>query len=201
MDESEVIPGFALVFRKDHRVYSVRGKNGNRIPLSIFGFRDGLSLHTAYYFGGTLAIMFILRHLPGLSLLVGWMPWLVAYPLLAGAAAFALSKGEPDGRKMLRWLATLLTHYVSPRERCAGRQIRGQGVTAVLSPVTSVAADERSGVLGPCRVRGPATIEFRNPVLVRDRRRHQRVARLGLGHEEAQHLVHVGDGDTLTVLP
>lgn len=198
MDESEVIPGFALVFRKDHRVYSLRGKNGKRIPLSVFGFRDGLSLHAAYYFGGTLAVMFILRHFPGLGLLVGWMPWIVAYPLLAGAVAFVLSKLEPDGRHVVRWLRTMVGHFVSPRERCAGRQIRGQGVTAVLSPVTAVCADERSGVLGPCRVHGPATVWFHRPVVVRVRKEHSYVARPA--ETGAALPLELEPGETLTVL-
>jgi conjugation transfer TcpE-like protein len=196
MEQREIIPGFDLVFRKDHRVYSIRGKDGRRIPLSTFGFRDGLSLRTAGYFGAVVAAMFVLRHVLLVSMLFGWVPWIVAYVAIPGVVAFALSKVEPDGQPVTHWLAAMVAHVVSPRDRCAGRRIRGEGVTAVVSPVTAVAVDER--VLGPCRVRGPATVEFLTPVQVRQRRRRRYVARASANGAALP--IELVDGETLTVL-
>jgi hypothetical protein len=168
MDQREVIPGFAVVFRKDHRVYSLAGKDGRRVPLSMFGFRDGLSLWTAGYFAGVIVAMTVLRHLPWLGVLTGWIPGLVAYLLIPGAVAYTLTKVEPEGRQVLRWLGTMWTHYTSPRDRCAGRRIRAEGGVAVLSPVTAIAVEEYADALRPCRLHGPAIRQFAVPIRVRE---------------------------------
>lgn len=184
MDQREIIPGFALVFRKDYRVYSVNGKDGRRVPLSTFGFRDGLSLWTAGYFAGAIVLMAILRHLPYVGALFGWIPMLVVYLILPGAVAYTLTKVEPEGRQVLRWLGTMWMHYTSPRDRCAGRRVRSEGVTAVLSPITVVAVEDSAEVLRPCRLHGPAEREFPMPVRIREtfpsavRRRARRAVRI-----------------------
>lgn len=176
-EDREIIPGFALVFPpsgRDHRIYSVPGKYGKRFTLSAIGLRDGLSLWTFAYFFGALLLMAVLRHLPLVGLLFGWIWWPVAYPLFAFAVAYVLTTVEPEGRHVLRWLAGLWKHYTQPRDRCAGRRIRAAGAVAVLSPVTAVATDQADPVLGPCRVHGPATVRFRDPVSVRPARRKNR---------------------------
>lgn len=172
--QREILRGYGAVFRRDWRLYSIPDGKGGRKPLP---FPSGLPMRTIGYFLATFAAIVVLTRLPGLGLLVRLLPWPIVYIGIPALVASGLTQLEPDGRPAVRWIATLLEHRLTPSTTSAGRPIRREREVAILEPVTAIAADTSSPDLGRCRIHGPATITFTNPVVVTQRKSGRHTAR------------------------
>ena len=171
--DRDIIRGYGGLFRRDWRIYSIPDGKGQRQPLPI---RGGLPMRSVGFFFAVLALVWLLTRLPVLSAIGAFLSWPVTFLVLPGAAAFALTQLEPDGRPAIRFLGTMLAHAITPASRSAGRPVRREGRVAILDHQVAVAVSP-SEAIGPAVVRGPAELEFRDPVAVHAGRRGRHRAR------------------------
>lgn len=198
--QREYIRGYGGVFRRDWRIYSIPDGKGGRKPLPFHG---GLPMRSIAYFFASMAVLWLLLRLPVLGLLTDVAPAPLVYLGIPGIIAFVLTQIEPDGRPALRFVGSTIAHYLSPQTTSAGRPIRSEGTVAVYEPVTAIAASPDTTQLGPSRIHGPATVSFRDPVLITSHRRgrHNAVPQSSGGNGELATDVELEAGETLTVTP
>jgi hypothetical protein len=193
--ERHQIRGYGLVWELKAKVQHVPGKHGN-VPLWF-----PIAVEAIAYFGVVVLMVAILRHIPGLDLITGRPPMLVAYVLFPAMCAFLLTTLEPHGRSAARHLAAVLLDRITPRERHLGRPVRPAGRPAVIDGVTAIARTPAASPSPHGHIRGPARVEFRDPVAVVVARRGRRA--IARRHETAPESrpvrrVHLEEGERLT---
>jgi hypothetical protein len=203
--DRSTIRGYGPLFRRDWRIYSIPDGKGGRKPLPVTG---GLPMRSLLYFAVTLGAVLVLAWLPVIGLAVNVFDWPIRLVAIPGIVAFVLTKAEPDGRPAVRYLESWLAHRVMARCRSAGRPVPAEGERAVYEPHVAIAPDGNGPTLARGHIRGPARVEFRDPMLVAPRRRHGRyVARPftpGLSRSERDTVattVELDAGETLELMP
>jgi hypothetical protein len=187
--DRSTIRGYGGVFRRDWRIYSVPDGKGGRKPLPVTG---GLPMRAVLYAGVVWALVFLVERLPVIGLPLHVFDWPIRYIAIPGIVAFVLTKAEPDGRPAVRYLGTWLAHRLTARCRSAGRPVPAEGEVSVFEPHVAIASDGEGPTLVCGQVRGPARVEFLEPVVVTPQRRRRRyVARPFAGDRS------LGERDTL----
>lgn len=154
----KVVRSYRVVFRRRWRIFRVQGW---RVPVP-----GGIELRAIGYWLACLAALGLLARLPLLGVPVGLLPpslRLVALPL---AAAWALSRWEPDGRPPHRALAGLAAWRLRPRNLAGLRRCPPPG--AVLAPPgpLRLGPDFDAPRYPRGRLEGPASLLLRYPVRV-----------------------------------
>lgn len=151
--------GYRRVFRIERRLFRF---DRWRLP-----YPHGVPLRGIGYFLILELALFALSRLPVVGLLLTmWSPavWFVGFPL---GGAFLLMQGRIDGRPPHHVLASLIGWVLKPR--CLAGLDACPPVGAEVMPIEDVAVafDGRESFLVRGRVRGPATVTFRYPAVVR----------------------------------
>jgi len=169
--QRETIRGYGGLFRRDWRIYSIPDGKGGRKPLPVTG---GLPMRTILYFAVAWLIVFLLARLPVIGLPLTVFDWPIRFVAIPGIVAFVLTKADPDGRPAVRYLGSWAAHRLTARCRSAGRPVPVEGELAVYEPHVAIAPDSEGPTLARGQIRGPARVEFRDPVLVAPLRRRGR---------------------------
>jgi hypothetical protein len=160
------------LFTPGHTLHALpRGKGQPPKPLSDFGLRGGLQLRSAGYFAATLALVWVLRHIPFLSLVTGLPPGWLVYLTLPPLVAYKLTVFEPAGRPVRHWLGTMAMHHAMPNQRSAGRVLSREGVPHICDGLTAIAVQPDSTTLRKCDIHGPGVVTFHEEVEYMPKRR------------------------------
>ena len=162
MSERILVRSYRRVFRLDRRIYRI-----DRVAIPVPG---GLPLAGLLWFlGGLLGVLFA-SVLPGIGSAVEMLSPPVRFLVLPATLAVLATQLAPDGRSAARFASSWLAHRLRARRRSAGRPVFGHGVRFAPEPV-HLRADEHGPDLRRARVRGPAQVKFRDPVVIRRGRR------------------------------
>ncbi|PTL60254.1 hypothetical protein [Paraconexibacter algicola] len=147
-----VIRSFRVVFQLDRRLHRI---DRWRLPLPY-----GLPLRSLGYAAGALLLVLVVGQLPVLGTVVGALPAPVRLALIPGAAAYALTSIQVDGRPAHEAFIALVVWRIRPRVVTAWKRGTRPGQQARLLDVR-VAPDASGPRLRRGRVRGPATAVVR----------------------------------------
>jgi hypothetical protein len=167
-DEPLRIRSYRQVFRIDRRIYRV-----DRWTIPVPG---GVPLRGIFYFVAALAALVALGAVPLIGALVGGLSAPLRYVVLPLGVAVMGLQAAPDGRLAHRFAWDWLRLRLRRRRRSAGRPLPLDGEPLSWAAELPHRADEHSPGLRRARVRGPATVYFRDLVDV-GRRRRRLVAR------------------------
>jgi hypothetical protein len=198
MPDRATIRGYGGLFRRDWRIYSIPDGRGGRRPLPVHG---GVPMRAVGYFAAVAAALFVASRLPLVGLLLEPLGAVTRYVALPGAAAFLLTRLEPEDRQATRYLASLAAHRVWPRCHSAGRRVLRAGERAEAPMRVALAPDANGSSLVGCRVRGPARIAFRDVVALIPSRRRPTVRGAGTARpgELLTRAVDVAPGEVIEV--
>jgi hypothetical protein len=148
------IRNYRRVFNIDRRIYRV-----DKWALPVPG---GVPLTGLAYFGGALLAVVILGHLPILNVLFGLLSPPLRYVLLPLGFAMLARQATPDGRPagLFAW-AWLVLRWTNWRQ--------DQHADTAWTGKVRARWDHDAPTLRKCRVKGPAVVEFRQPVVLNDR--------------------------------
>lgn len=160
------IYGYAQVFKRDWRLYSIPDGKHGRWPIPIAG---GLPLRSLLYFGVTLVLMLLLDRVWIIGPILSTFSWPLQFLGVPVTVAILLTRLEPDGLSAVRFLSTTIASMLLPATTSAGRPVRPAGEPATLDELVAVAHDLTDARLPHIVVRGPARIAFADEVHVVDR--------------------------------
>jgi hypothetical protein len=129
------------------------------------GGRKAAALASVVTFAGALTAGVVLS-------VLDWPLRLVILPV---AVATLAGQVTPDGRPAHRYLVSLIAvRFLRPERRSLGRSVPPDGRVELWGPWTWIAPDEHTPELRRSRVRGPARLQFTDPVVVIGARRRWR---------------------------
>lgn len=157
-----LIRSFRVVFQLDRRLHRI---DRWRLPLPY-----GLPLRSLGYAAGALLVVLIAGQLPILGSIVGALPAPVRLALIPGAAAYALTSIQVDGRPAHDAFGALVGWWLRPRVVTAWKRGRLPGTTVRLADLRTA-----PGPTGPRlrrgTVHGPADAIVRVPATATERGR------------------------------
>lgn len=155
--EPIVIRSYRRVFNVERRIY--------RIDKWTVPIPGGIELRAVVYFIGAELLIILVGALPLLGLpleLVGWQYKYVIAPL---AVAVLGTRVTPDGRPAHRYVGSLIG-YLFRRHRTAGAHAAPlEDEPVPYQPGAWVTPDAQTPGLRRARVKGPATVRFRDQVV------------------------------------
>lgn len=152
-----VIRSYRRIFNVDRRIYKV-----DKYALPVPG---GIELRAVVYFiAAELAILF-LTVLPVIGDALGVIGWQYKFFILPLAVAVLGTRVTPDGRPAHRYVASLVG-YSLRRHRVAGAYAAPlEDEPGTFQADVWVTPDSHSADLRRARVKGPATVHFREQVV------------------------------------
>ncbi len=138
------------------------------------------------------------------GLLLGLLEWPLRLVVLPAAVGTLATQAAPDGRRADRFALSWLALRLAPRRRSLGRAVPSAGARPSFGGLLWVAPDERSPALRRARLRGPGTLAFAVPIILRRAGllRRRLVARPARGAAEgAEGRLALGEGELLEVRP
>jgi hypothetical protein len=191
MAERLIIRSYRRVFEVDRRLYRV-----DRWALPVPG---GVPLRGLAYFAATVLAVVVLGRVPGIGDLLDALAPPLRYVVLPLAVAVLATQAAPDGRTAHRFASDWLRMRLRARRRSAGRRVTLEAEPLAWHGVLPVVWDEHGAQLHRARVRGPARITFKTPVVLAHAR-GRLVARGRRAGETPQDVVLCG-GQELEVRP
>lgn len=157
-ERRKVVRSYRVVFRRRWRIFRVQSW---RVPVP-----GGIELRAIAYWLACLAAIGLLGRVPLLGSLLGLLPpslRLVALPL---AAAWTLSRAEPDGRAPHRALLGLAAWRLRPRCLAGLRRCPRPGSVLAPPPPLRLGPDFAAPRYPRGRLVGPVRVLLRYPVRV-----------------------------------
>jgi len=196
-----VIRSYRRVFKVERKIYKV---DKYVLPRAI-------EMRAAVYFIGALIFITIASRVPLIGLpfeLIGWQYKFCLIPLAVTVFGTRLT---PDGRPAHRYAVSLVA-YALRRHRVAGAHVAPlEGEPVPYEVETWISPDDRIPDLCRARVRGPATVYFRDQVVVdlatnsrwgrRRRVRPYLAGRRATRRQEITDSVAVRPGETVELTP
>lgn len=227
------IRSYQRIFRPDRRIYQVEGHpipvpggiplswlatfaatllsvlllSGRSLPLSVL--LAVLAAAAGHSIGGERgALLLSLGVLAGTQLaglVLAVIDWPLRLVVLPATVATLTAQATPDGRPALRYARSWLSLHLRPARRSLGRPLPTAGARRVVGGQAWVAGDHHVPSLRRGRVTGPATVVFRMPVVVVERRGggagRRRVMPAPPGTHGVVDDVELGRGEWLEVRP
>ena len=183
------IRSFHVVFRLERRLHRI---DRWRLP-----FPHGVPVAAIGHGAVVLVAVIVLGQLPVFGALISGLPAPVAYVLIPGACASALTRLRIDGRPAHRHLLALLTGAIRGRRTAAARTAP-MGALHITDATLLTHGPDRAGYPHAV-VTGPATVRLRRPA-----RAHARARTLRLTPQRGRllhqvRIIRVADGQRLLI--
>lgn len=203
--EPATIRSYQRIFRPERRIYQVQGRPlpvPGGVPLRWLGYAVATLLAVILVSSQSATVALLAAAAAGLAGLVwggrigaavaaagalvavpiaGWflgaLDWPLRLVILPALVATLATQATPDGRAAHRYTAAWLRVRLDGGRRSLGRPLPAGGANRFAGFRVWVATDERSPRVRRARVRGPALVRFREPVLARRGRRGRSVVR------------------------
>lgn len=232
-DSSEPIRSYQRIFTPDRRIYQIDGRRlpvPGGVPLAWLAWAFGSVLVVLAVSGRSLLLSGLVAVVAGglgslrswrlalaagctvivgiqvAGLLLGWLAWPLRLLVLPAAVATVAGQVSADGRAPHRYLVSYLFWRLRAATRSLERPLAtGEETRGDWAPRVWIAPDPHATVLAHGRVRGPARLNFAEPVvLTRARGRH--VVRPAAAHRARAgdlltHTVELAEGQVVEVRP
>ena len=197
-DRPSPVRSYQRIFRPDRRIYQVDGRRlplPGGVPLAWLAWAagtvvavvvlDARSVVLALLLGvvagvvaageggwraaGVVACVTVAGAL-GLGVVLGILDWTLRLVVLPALVATLAGQVTPDGRPAQRYVLSWIAVRLRPARRSLDRPLPAEGRVVLWGPWAWIAPDEHASGLRRGRVRGPADVEFTEPVVVAARR-------------------------------
>lgn len=155
--EPIVIRSYRRVFNVERKIYRV-----DKWTIPIPG---GVPLRAVIYFIAAELALLLLSHLPLLSLPLGLIPWQYKYVVIPLGIAVLGTQVTPDGRPAHRYVGSLVGYLLRRHRLAGGHAAPLEGEAVPYQPDTWITPDSQTPTLRRARVKGPATVHFREQVV------------------------------------
>jgi hypothetical protein len=231
--DRQVVRSYQRIFTPDRRIYQVEGHRipvPGGVPLAWLGYFVATLLSVLLLATRSLSLGMLLALIAagggravggrggalllGVSVLVGSqvlgvmlsvIDWPLRLVILPAGLATLATQATPDGRPMHRYVRSWLALRLRPARRSLGRGLPHAGARRQTAAGVWAAPDHHGARLRRGRVVGPATVKFREPVLVSDGRFRGSMRRLARpAHPElpgAVSALELAHGERLEVRP
>jgi TcpE family len=198
-DRPSQVRSYQRIFRPDRRIYQIDGRPlpiPGGIPLPWLAWVTGTVVTVLLLSSRSLTLALLLATIAAIAAAGegGWkaaalastvtftgalafgvvlsvLDWPLRLVILPIAVATLAGQVTPDGRPAHRYLLSWLSvKFLRPERQSLDRPVPADGRVELWGPWTWIAADEHTPTLGRGRVRGPARLEFTDPVVVIDAR-------------------------------
>jgi hypothetical protein len=151
-----VIRSYRRVFNVERKIYKV----------DKYVLPRPLELRAAVYFIGALLFIVLVSRLPVIGLPLGVVGWQYKFVVLPLAVAVLGTRVTPDGRPAHRYVVSVLGYALRGHRFAGAHTAPLEGEPVPYEVETWVAGDAGTPDLSRARVRGPATVYFRDQMIV-----------------------------------
>lgn len=197
-DSPAAVRSYQRIFRPDRRIHSVDGRPipvPGGIPLRWLAYAAATALLVVLLSTGSRGLAVLLAiaaatvartargrraavllaaatlvAVPLAGRLLGVLDWPLRFVVGPALVATLATQPIPDGRRAPRYLVSWLALQLRPARRSLTRALPTSGAERGFAPRLWVAPDQHAPCVRRARVRGPATVEFAEPVLLAQRR-------------------------------
>lgn len=112
-------------WRIERRIHKLGLGDGDGVPLTKLGLRNGVRMRGLGYWGAAFAVLFVWSRLPVLGAPVGLIPWQGRWLFLPGLLAYVAMTQRLDGLSPHAWAWAAVRHAVDVvRDRLDRRPVR-----------------------------------------------------------------------------
>lgn len=194
-DRPSQVRSYQRIFRPDRRIYQIDGRPlpvPGGIPLTWLAWVAGTIAVVVLLSARSLALALLLAAVSGIAaageggrkaaalasavtftgalaagVMLSVLDWPLRLVILPVTVATLAGHVTPDGRPAHRYLLSrIAVRFLRPERRSLDRPLAVEGRLELWGPWTWIAPDEHTPELRRGRVRGPARVEFTDPVVV-----------------------------------